>query len=334
MNETTIKLYKSAQMKAWHEAGVTVPEKQSIFTDENTVTHNFNDETILIENLGPTIPTRHNFPPNNQTISQNSKYLNEPNTITVGSNAGSEDDSTSSGPDVSSMGKESFDCKYCEKSYTSRSNLNSHLRKLHNEKWVKLLEKRKDKPRLHKRTKKVAEKDVYNDRYSCEFCAAAYTSKTGLYHHLKRWHPEKVLSSIKFQLMCSICSERFPSQLELESHQQNQHPEYWKIKQIEQRARFKNTTCTICGKQFRHRNKLETHMHTHTGTHPYNCEICGVGVASSTNLKRHMLIHTKAYPYKCEICDQGFRDENKYMEQHCQKHHPELYANWRLAKGK
>ena len=132
--------------------------------------------------------------------------------------------------------------------------------------------------------------------------------------------------------MCAICRCKFQSQTELETHQQQEHPEYWNVKQIEKSARYANTSCTVCGKQFTQKHKLEKHMHTHTGTSPFYCEICGQGVASTTNLKRHMLTHTKAYPFRCEICDMGFRDENKYMEVHCKMKHPGEYEQWRMLK--
>ena len=96
---------------------------------------------------------------------------------------------------------------------------------------------------------------------------------------------------------------------------------------------FFNLFLNYIFRQFTHAYKLELHMHTHTGTSPFNCEICGIGVSSRNNLKRHMLTHTKAYPYRCDICDQGFRDENKYMEVHCKTKHPEQYEAWKNMKN-
>ena len=88
-------------------------------------------------------------------------------------------------------------CKYCEKFYANRSNLLSHVKRTHPDEYKEKMDKMKGKPRLHKRSRKVAEKDAYKDRHACEYCEASYTSRTGLYHHLKRWHPEKILAGIE-----------------------------------------------------------------------------------------------------------------------------------------
>ena len=62
-------------------------------------------------------------------------------------------------------------CKICDKFYANRSNLISHMRRIHPKEHKIKIDKLKGRPRLHKRTRKIAEKDAYNDRHPCEYCA-------------------------------------------------------------------------------------------------------------------------------------------------------------------
>ena len=82
---------------------------------------------------------------------------------------------------------------------------------------------------------------------------------------MRKWHPEKQHGGMGYRIMCALCSKRFPNQRELEEHQAATHPEFWAVTSIEKQARYKHTTCTICGKQFTQKNLLQKHMHTHTG---------------------------------------------------------------------
>ena len=65
-----------------------------------------------------------------------------------------------------------------------------------------------------------------------------------------------------------------------------------------------------CGKLFQRNDRMQSHMHLHTGTQPYKCEQPGCGKAFSEkhNLRIHMRTHLEERPYVCSLgCGKSFR---------------------------
>ena len=51
--------------------------------------------------------------------------------------------------------------------------------------------------------------------------------------------------------------------------------------------------CDICGKMYKSKSNLETHIRIHDGTSLFNCEFCGKLFTQKISLKRHLPIHTQ-----------------------------------------
>ena len=64
--------------------------------------------------------------------------------------------------------------------------------------------------------------------------------------------------------------------------------------------------CDICGKGYRFKCSLSSHIRCHTGERDFDCKICGKKFLSAHGLEKHELVHRKVKPHLCPDCGRGF----------------------------
>uniref|UniRef100_A0A4W3GS79 C2H2-type domain-containing protein n=1 Tax=Callorhinchus milii TaxID=7868 RepID=A0A4W3GS79_CALMI len=238
-------------------------------------------------------------------------------------------------------GQKRWQCRLCEKSYTSKYNLVTHILghsgiKPHECPHCRKLFKQPSHLQMHLLTHEGIRP------HKCEVCDKAFTQTS----HLKR---HMLLHSEIKPYSCRVCGRGFAYPSELKTHEAkhengrchiciecgldfatlsqlkrhllaHQGPTPYQCAECDKTFNYRSQlqnhmmkhqnirpyVCTECGMEFTQPHHLKQHSLTHKGVKEFKCEVCGREFTLQANLKRHMLIHTSVRAYQCHICFKTF----------------------------
>ncbi|XP_078514940.1 uncharacterized protein LOC144773667 [Lissotriton helveticus] len=180
-------------------------------------------------------------------------------------------------------------CTDCDKRFTLKSKLISHLKLHTGERPFTCSECGKtfrDTILLRKHQLIHTEEKPY----SCSDCGKTFSVKGYLFRH------QKIHTGNKPHL-CKICGRGF-------THAST------RIKHEQTHAGLKPYRCDECGKHFSDTSSVMKHQLTHTGEKPFSCSECGKSFGRSCHLIRHLKMHSGELPYVCSECGQSFADSS------------------------
>ncbi|XP_067873842.1 zinc finger protein 710a isoform X2 [Heterodontus francisci] len=195
-------------------------------------------------------------------------------------------------------GQKRWQCRLCEKSYTSKYNLVTHILghsgiKPHECQHCHKLFKQPSHLQMHLLTHEGIRP------HKCEVCDKAFTQTSHLKRHMLLHTDIKPYS-------CRVCGRGFAYPSELKAHE----------------AKHENGRCHVCiecGLDFVTLIQLKRHLVAHQGPTPYECTECNKTFSYRSQLQNHMMKHQNIRPYVCTECGMEFTQPH-HLKQHSLTH--------------
>ncbi|XP_051508635.1 zinc finger protein 366 isoform X2 [Myxocyprinus asiaticus] len=189
-------------------------------------------------------------------------------------------------------------CRMCEKSYTSKYNLITHILghsgiKPHGCTLCGKLFKQLSHLHTHMLTHQGARP------HKCQVCHKAFTQTSHLKRHMMQHSDVKPYS-------CSICARGFAYPSELRAHELKHE-------------RGQENVCVECGLDFPTLAQLKRHLTAHRGPVQYDCSECGKSFQYPSQLQNHMMKHKDIRPFICSECGMEFV-QSHHLKQHTLTH--------------
>ncbi|XP_061529371.1 zinc finger protein 366 [Phycodurus eques] len=204
-------------------------------------------------------------------------------------------------------------CRMCDKSYTSKYNLVTHIL---GHKGIKPhgchLCGKLFKQLSHLHTHLLTHQGMRP--HKCQVCHKAFTQTSHLKRHMMQHSDVKPYS-------CSVCGRGFAYPSELRAHELKHEKgqdnvcvecglDFPTLVQLKRHlTAHRGPTlyrCTDCQKTFQYPSQLQNHMMKHKDIRPYICSECGMEFIQSHHLKQHTLTHKGVKEHKCRICGREF----------------------------
>ncbi|XP_053382432.1 uncharacterized protein LOC128549542 isoform X2 [Mercenaria mercenaria] len=140
-------------------------------------------------------------------------------------------------------------------------------------------------------------------KYGCPHCAKFFHLDVYLKEHITCVH----YNIFKYQ--CNVCGRLLKSKTGLIAHTRIFHAKNAEV-----------FPCTKCGKVFKQKGNLRSHMYSHSKARNFKCDVCIKAFKYPDQLSRHKLEHKLMPRLKCSHCDKEFL-RTYDLKKHLQVYH-------------
>ncbi|KAM5264208.1 zinc finger protein 366 [Ctenodactylus gundi] len=206
-----------------------------------------------------------------------------------------------------------WQCPTCDKSYTSKYNLVTHILghsgiKPYTCGRCGKLFKQLSHLHTHMLTHQGARP------HKCQVCHKAFTQTSHLKRHMMQHSDVKPHN-------CRVCGRGFAYPSELRAHEAKHAGgrdnicvecglDFPTLAQLKRHLTAHRGpvqySCSECDKTFQYPSQLQNHMMKHKDIRPYICSECGMEFVQPHHLKQHALTHKGVKEHKCGICGREF----------------------------
>ncbi|XP_055373029.1 zinc finger protein 91-like [Condylostylus longicornis] len=148
---------------------------------------------------------------------------------------------------------------------------------------------------------------IHKKRAKCGKCPLCNRTFGDIWSHISKFHKEYYHErkksglavyerALATELYCNYCDRVFKKEGPFREHVL-----------VHQKSLDK---CKFCGKYFKEKVALATHIRTHTGERPFKCPHCSFAFSDNANLKTHIIIkHTPGLNVRCRSngCEKSFK---------------------------
>ncbi|XP_068626131.1 zinc finger protein 559-like [Battus philenor] len=189
-----------------------------------------------------------------------------------------------------------FTCHICKQEFHVFRTLTTHL----NEHYANCICDVCGKSFLNTRRLEVHKRTHERGDYPCEKCGKVLKTKTSKANHMESVHSNRIIK-------CQICTKPMKHYNDRIKHMSEAHGITHKF------------ACHICGREYKIKHYLATHIRQTHGHKNKKCTECDMAFITNHGLKKHMLKHTGEKPFTCGICCKSYA-RNYTLREHMRIH--------------